>query len=179
MNKRILNDREFYLRPVEPNDAEFMWEVENDSLQWIQNSMMAPFSKENLLDYALNYNANPFSAGQIRLIFQSKKEGRIGIVDLFEISAQHRTAKIGIYILPSFREKGVSLVALSLLEDYACNILNLRELCADVIETNKKSLALFLKREFVHVGTLNNWILCGNKTFSLLILQKSLINQIK
>ncbi|MDE6028653.1 MAG: GNAT family N-acetyltransferase, partial [Muribaculaceae bacterium] len=149
--------------------------VENDSLQWIQNSIVAPFSRENLIQYASSYDADPFSAKQLRLIITDRSDRKIGIADLFEISPQHRTAKVGIYILPSCRCSGFALSALSLLEDYASRLLNLRSLCADIIEGNDESLNLFLKAGYILRGTLTDWILSGRETFSLNILQKTLL----
>ncbi len=175
MNQRILSNDNIILRPVEPEDAEFMWGVESDSLQWVQNSIVAPFSRENLLNYARNYEASPFIAGQIRLIVCNPKGDRLGIADLFDLSPQHRTAKVGIYILPEFRNSGIALEALSLLEDYAFHLLNLRQLCAEIVEGNDISIALFLKAGYEHCGTLKNWILSGKHSYSLLLFQKELV----
>lgn len=173
-NKSFLFDSDIKLRAVEISDAEFMWEVESDSLQWVQNSIVAPFSKENLMQYALNYEANPFSAGQLRLIITNIDGFRIGIADIFEVSSQHRTAKVGIYILPAFRQRGYAKFALKLLENYALNVLNIRYFCAEVVEGNEMSLNLFLNSGYVKAGILKNWLLSGRETFSLYILQKEL-----
>ena len=100
---RFLSDDNLTLRPVEPADAEFMWCVESDSLQWVQNSLVAPFSRENILQYACNYEADPYLAEQLRLIIVDKSDKRIGIADLYELSPQHHTSMVGIYILPEFR----------------------------------------------------------------------------
>lgn len=175
MNKRILSNQKITLRPVEPDDADFMWCVESDSLQWIQNSLVAPFSRENLLQYAMHYEADPYSAGQIRLIITDSYGKRMGIADIFELSPQHRTAKVGIYVLPAFRNTGVAMNALTLLEDYAIHLLNLRQLCAEIIDGNDVSMHLFLKAGYEWSGTLRNWILSGKESFSLHLLQKELI----
>ncbi|MDE6296284.1 MAG: GNAT family N-acetyltransferase [Muribaculaceae bacterium] len=174
MAHRFLSDGNISLRAVEISDADFMWNVECDSLQWVQNSMVAPFSKENILQYALNYEADPFKASQLRLIITSSDDIRIGIADIFEISSQHRTAKVGIYILPSFRNHGYAATALELLEDYALKILNIRTLCAEVVEGNDISLQLFVNSGYKKVGYLEDWLLSGSKTYSLQILQKKL-----
>ncbi len=163
------------LRPVEPADADFMWCVESDSLQWVQNSLVAPYSRENLLSYAQNYEADPFLAGQLRLIISDHNGERLGIADLFDLSPQHRTSKIGIYVLPQFRKTGVAIDALRLLEYYSLHILNLRQLCAEIVDGNDISMHLFLKAGFEWSGTLKNWILSGKNTFSLHILQKELM----
>lgn len=174
MKKRILSNDKMTLRPVEPEDAEFMWCVESDSLQWVQNSIVAPFSRENLRQYARTYEADPYLAGQIRLIVTRNDNTRMGIADIFELSPQHRTAKIGIYILPEFRNSGIALEALRLIEYYSFHLLNLRQLCAEIVDGNDVSMNLFLKAGFEWSGTLKNWILSGNNSFSLHLLQKEL-----
>lgn len=175
MNDSFLCSGLIHLRPVEPEDADFMWEVDSDSRQWIQNSICGPLSKENLLQYAISYDADPFRTRQLRLIISGKDDRQVGVIDLYEISSQHRTAKIGLYILPACRHKGYGLIALRLMEDYCYRILNLRSLCADIAEDNKKSCNLFLKAGYFKAGELKNWLLSGHNTFSVLIYQKELI----
>ena len=172
---RFLSDDNLTLRPVEPADAEFMWCVESDSLHWVQNSLVAPFSRENILQYACNYEADPYLAEQLRLIIVDKSDKRIGIADLYELSPQHHTSMVGIYILPEFRNAGNGINALNLLEQYALNILNLRQLGAKIVDGNDLSMQLFLKAGYEWSGTLKNWIQSGRQTFSLHILQKALM----
>ena len=152
-----------------------MWCVESDSLQWVQNSLVAPFSRENILQYACNYEADPYLAEQLRLIIVDKSDKRIGIADLYELSPQHHTSMVGIYILPEFRNVGNGINALNLLEQYALNILNLRQLGAKRVDGNDLSMQLFLKAGYEWSGTLKNWIQSGRQTFSLHILQKALM----
>ena len=152
-----------------------MWCVESDSLQWVQNSLVAPFSRENILQYACNYEADPYLAEQLRLIIVDKSDKRIGIADLYELSPQHHTSMVGIYILPEFRNAGNGINALNLLEQYALNILNLRQLGAKIVDGNDLSMQLFLKAGYEWSGTLKNWIQSGRQTFSLHILQKALM----
>lgn len=179
MNRKFLSDDNIFLRPVEPKDVDFMWRVESDSTQWIQNSMLAPLSKENLVQYALNYDADPYRAGQLRLIVSKKNDisdkiEDIGIADLFNISPQNLTAKIGIYILPEFRDGGMGLRTLNLLEDYSRCLLNLRSLCAEIVDCNSASIMLFQKAGYKYIGSLADWLLTAGKTFSLQIYQKNL-----
>lgn len=173
-NCRFLANERIKLRPVEPEDAEFMWNVESDSLQWVQNSLVAPFSRENLLHYARNYEADPYLAEQLRLIIEEDSK-RIGIADLYELSPQHHTSFVGIYILPEHRRTGAALETLGLLEKYALNILNLRQLGAKIVDGNDVSMHLFLKAGYEWSGTLKNWIQSGSSFYSLHLLQKELM----
>lgn len=102
----ILTDR-LALRALEPTDADFMYDVENDSESWRYSDTVAPLSRKMLRDYALDYDADPFRAGQLRLIITDRQNGvPVGIADLYDISQRHRRAFAGIYIRPDFRGNG-------------------------------------------------------------------------
>lgn len=174
----FLREADVRLRAVEPADASLMWEVENDSSQWMLNGMSAPFSRDNLLQYATTYDADPFRAGQLRLMAEIKGTGIIGIVDLYQISALHRTAYIGIYILPQMRGQGYAEICLRLLEDYASSLLNLRILAARVAEENIPSVKLFENAGYSHAGTLHDWLQSGNRTLNVRLYEKQLLPQV-
>ncbi len=161
------------LRAVEPEDADFMWNVESDSTQWIQNGMSAPLSRHNILDYALSYDADPSKAGQIRLIIE-RNDKPIGIVDLFEISAIHRHAFVGIYIVPEMRKTGLATESLVMLEYYAFKLLNISQLAARIMSGNTASEALFRKAGYSLRGEIPSWFMSGNKSISLMIYSKIL-----
>ncbi len=166
------------LRAVEPIDADMMYEVENDSRCWRYGETIAPISRRIIRDYALTYDADPFSARQLRLIITSDSEGctcQAGVVDLYEIDPIHRRAFVGIYILPSFREKGIAGGALHLLEDYARNTLRLRKLAARIESINTSSIRLFEKAGFEKSALLSDWFSLAEGGFSdLLIYTKSI-----
>ena len=64
----MLHSQRLHLRALEPSDADFMYEVENDAQAWRYSDTIAPLSRKILRDYALTYDADPFTAGQLRLI---------------------------------------------------------------------------------------------------------------
>lgn len=164
------------LRPVEPEDALAMWEMESDPTQWIQNGMMAPFSLRNLKEYALQYRADPFAEGQLRLMLVDKNVAEpVGIVDLYDISASDRTAWVGIYIRPAFRGNGLGKKALQMLEDYCRRLLNLRILAAKIASENAASQRLFAKAGYTECGRLRDWLVSADRSQDILIFQKHLI----
>lgn len=169
-----LSDKTLKLRAVEPSDIDFMCGVENDSAQWVQNSMQAPLSRENIANYIKNYNANPFAEGQLRLIAEDSDGVRIGIADLYELSAQNHTAFVGIYVIPSLRRRGIGTAMLESLAKYSHDVLNLRILGAKIASTNLGSLRLFKNSGFKQCGYLENWIQTGYRFFDLLIYTKIL-----
>ncbi len=171
----LLENNNIRLRAVEPEDAGVMWDVETDSRQWIQNAMMAPISRQMLVDYALSYDADPFRAGQLRLLVERiRDKAPVGIADLYNISASHRNAFIAIYILPPYRHQGIATEAIALLENYAFKLLNIRHLCAKIIDDNEVSINLFCKCGYLLRGEIPEWYISGNKPRSLIILSKIL-----
>lgn len=172
----LLRNGALSLRPVEPEDALAMWEMESDPTQWIQNGMMAPYSLRNLKEYALQYRADPFAEGQLRLMLVDKNVAEpVGIVDLYDISASNRTAWVGIYIRPAFRGNGLGRKALLLLEDYCRRLLNLRILAAKIASENAASQRLFAKAGYTECGRLRDWLVSDDRSQDILIFQKHLI----
>lgn len=172
----LLRNGALRLRPVEPEDALAMWEMESDPTQWIQNGMMAPFSLRNLREYALQYRADPFAEGQLRLMLVDKNVAEpVGIVDLYDISAPNRTAWVGIYIRPAFRGNGLGKKALQMLEDYCRRLLNLRILAAKIASENAASQRLFAKAGYTECGRLRDWLVSADRSQDILIFQKHLI----
>lgn len=174
MTEHLLHCPELKLRPVEPEDADFMWEVESDSTQWIQNSIVAPLSRESLLQYAISYDADPYRCGQLRLILTLADGTRVGVMDLYELSAKNHTAKVGIYVIPAYRNSNFGKRALYLLHNYAYQILNLRLLCAEILKDNVPSIRLFQSVGYEVAGSLTDWIQCGQKFYTLDLLLKTL-----
>lgn len=145
------------LRALEPEDVELMYEIENDEKEWRHGDSVAPFSRQQLLDYAMNYDADPFRAGQLRLVVVNDKNESIGIADLYEISAKNRNAFIGIAIHPEFRGRGYGTASIRLIADYAFKILKLKNLAAKVITSNHKALAMFKSSGFSEIGVMKGW----------------------
>lgn len=172
---RFLENEIIRLRAVEPDDWKTLYEIENDSSQWRENSMMAPYSKKNLKEYAENYDADPIRSGQLRLIIELKGNKEIaGIVDLYEINPTGRTAFMGIYVLEDKRRNGIASNALLMMEKYARVLLNLRILGAKISGRNMSSAALFVKSGFSKCGSLSGWLKNGKETSSLDIYIKSI-----
>ena len=171
----LLRSEGLRLRPVEPDDAMAMWEMESDPHQWIDNGMMAPFSLRNLKEYALQYRADPFAEGQLRLMLVNEGSAEpAGIVDLYDIRASNRTAWVGIYIRPAFRGNGIGRKALMMLEDYCRRLLNLRILAAKIASGNVASRRLFAKAGYIECGCLKDWLVSADNSQDILLFQKSL-----
>ena len=155
----MLHSKRLHLRALEPGDADFMYEVENDAQAWRYSDTIAPLSRKILRDYALTYDADPFTAGQLRLIITEEGNSNpVGIVDLYEVSQRHQRAFIGIYICKEYRGKGYADETIQLIEDYAHNNLHLHQLGAKVEDSHAKAENLFLNRNYKLQGVLDDWL---------------------
>lgn len=189
-----LESEDLIIRALESQDVMFCWEVEHDSSQWLCNGMQAPCSLRHIESFVKEYTAEPFAAGQIRMVLMRRNNPgpaeehairfreyenypgyeNIGLVDLFGISAIHGNAQIGIYILPRFRGKGYGTQAVSILGKYAYDILNVRTLLAKVASPNKASIRMFEKSGYSKCGLLTDWLRIAGRPYDLLLYQKIL-----
>lgn len=155
----MLHSKRLHLRALEPSDADFMYEVENDAQAWRYSDTIAPLSRRILRDYALTYDADPFTAGQLRLIITEEGSNNpVGIVDLYEVSQRHLRAFIGIYICKDYRGKGYAEETIELIEEYAHNNLHLHQLGAKVEDSHVIAENLFTNRGYELKGTLDDWL---------------------
>ena len=163
------------LRAVEPDDALKMWECDTDSSQWLHCGMMAPVSKENLAQYAVTYNPDPWEERQLRLVIEQTENGKMsGLVDLYQMHPAHHAAFVGIYVSPEFRRRGIATSSLHLLESYASRLLNVAVLAAKIADGNEASIRLFAKCGYSHCGTLHQWIQSGAKRMNMMLFEKKL-----
>lgn len=171
----LLEDDVMRFSAVEPEDAPAIWRMETDSGQWMLNGMTAPVSLQAICDYAVNYDADPYRAGQIRFMVRDKISGEeIGLADLYDISALNHTAWLALYVMPELRGRGMGIKMINILEEYCMNILNLRSLGAKVAAGNVASIRIFTKAGYRHAGALSHWLEYGGKPMDMLLFQKSL-----
>ena len=144
------------LKPVEPDDVDFMLDCENfeDNTRW--SDYRAPLSRNQLMTYALTYDADPFASGQLRLIVWNEGE-RVGIVDLYDISEKDGRAFVGICIHPSKRNNGYGCSSLLALNALARQRLGLRALAAKISEINKTAISVFKRVGYNSVSLLPAW----------------------
>lgn len=148
---------EIKLRAMEPEDVDFVMECENDpqSSKWSDYS--APFSRHQLLTYALSYEADPFKAGQIRLIITDLHNSKLGILDLYDVSEKDRKAYVGICIHPDFRHRGYAAAAIKKAKDFSKKQLGLLHLVAKVSTQNVIASQLFINSGFSLLTILPSW----------------------
>lgn len=150
-------DNELKLRAVEPEDSDMMYEAEGDEAAWRYSDYLAPMSRELLREYALTYDADPFRSGQLRLIIEVDGKSA-GLLDLFDISARHLRADSGIYLLPTFRGKGLGVKALGIAKEYCRKRLGLHQLTASVARQNDAARLCYERAGFLKTGTRPDWL---------------------
>ncbi|WP_144896907.1 GNAT family N-acetyltransferase [Lutibacter sp. Hel_I_33_5] len=147
------------LRALEPQDLDFLYQIENNESFWQVSHTQTPFSKYILKQYLENAHLDIFEAKQLRLVIEEKSSNKsIGMIDLFDFNPQHKRAGIGILIHPDSQQKGFATEALSLLIEYSFTHLNLHQLYANITSNNTKSIQLFTNQKFKQVGVKKDWI---------------------
>ncbi len=149
------------LRAVEPQDIDFLFQLENDVALWHVSQTLVPFARFDMEQYVFSANKQePFAAGQVRFVIensQSTASETIGTIDLFALDGVHRRAGVGIVLLEKYRGKSYAGKALDILIDYGFNFLNLHQLFCNIEEGNQASLRLFISRGFEVTGVKKEW----------------------
>lgn len=146
------------LRALEPEDLQFLFEIENNETFWEVSHTQTPFSKFILRQYLENAHLDIYETKQLRLVIEDKEKQSVGMIDLFDFNPQHKRAGIGILIHPDFQKNGFASDALGCLIKYCFNHLNLHQLYANITSTNQNSLDLFKKHNFKQIGIKRDWI---------------------
>lgn len=142
------------LRALEPDDTDCIYTWENQGDNWQYGYAPAPLSRHQIWEYIQNYDANPVTAGQLRLMVTDAAGNRAGAVDLYEIDMLNRRAYVGIMIAPGFRNRGYGTAVLESAARYCRDVLGLHRLWAEVAADNAASRALFARAGYKAVAIL-------------------------
>lgn len=147
------------LRALEPEDLEFLFQIENNELFWEVSSTQTPFSRFLLKNYIENAHLDIYEAKQLRLVIEDFKIPKpVGMIDLFDFNPQHKRAGIGIVIHQNYQKNGYAFEALELLINYSFLHLQLHQLYANITDDNTRSLQLFSSHHFKQIGIKKDWI---------------------
>ncbi|WP_033962281.1 GNAT family N-acetyltransferase [Psychroserpens jangbogonensis] len=170
-----LKGKHIYLRALEPEDLDFIFEIENDQLVWEISNTISPYSKFLIKQYLENAHKDIYEAKQLRLVICNTEDCAVGLIDLFDFDFKNKRAGLGILIKDeSNRQKGFGKEALELLIDYSANHLDLQQLYCNVSEDNKMSLKLFKNHGFEIVGLKKDWNLINGSFKNEYLLQRIL-----
>ena len=148
------------LRALEPEDADLLYDWENDMKIWVVSNTLTPFSRYQLKKYIENSKLNLYQTKQLRLIIEVKEDTAsfsAGMIDLFDFDPYHSRGGVGIIIHSAFRGKGYAKKALALFTDYCFGYLHLHQLYANILADNGVSISLFESLGFELTGRKKQW----------------------
>lgn len=146
------------LRALEPSDIDVLYRLENDPQTWSVSDTLVPFSKHLLEKYIQNAHLDLYTVKQIRfMIVENTTSQAIGTIDLFDFDPYHQRIAVGVLIDSDYRQKGYASEALSLIEDYCFNILQVHQIYAHIGKENSESISLFEKHQFEQAGVKKEW----------------------
>jgi diamine N-acetyltransferase len=154
-----LTGKSIYLRALEPEDLDFVYQIENDETIWEVSNTQTPYSRFLIKQYLENAHQDIYEAKQLRLaICKNKNSKAIGLIDLFDFDPKNNRAGIGIVIHnQSDRDTGFGKEALDILIKYAFSQLNLHQLFANIGSNNHISKKLFTTFGFQKIGIKKDW----------------------
>ena len=159
-----LSGTNLYLRALEPEDLDFIYQIENDESVWEVSNTQTPYSKFLIRQYLENAHQDIYEAKQLRLAICIKNSRTpIGLIDLFDFDPKNNRAGIGIVIQKETdRSKGFGKEALGILIAYSFKQLQVHQLFANIAVDNVSSLNLFATFGFEKIGIKKDWIYTNN-----------------
>lgn len=158
----MIQNKEVFLRAVEPGDVELLYDWENRMELWSVSNTLTPFSKAQLARYVKNAALDVFQTKQLRLMIDalllSEEPLTVGIIDLFDFDPFHNRAGVGIMVNSQWRGRGVAGSALRLFMEYAFNTLGLHQLYCHISASNAASIKLFESAGFQVIGIKKEWL---------------------
>ncbi len=147
------------IRPIEPEDLDFIYTMENSPELWECSDSDAPYSRHALREYL--QNLRPVAeCGELRMVIETHIDATplsAGLIELLNISPLNSRAEIGIAIHKDFRNQSLGSRALHLIENIAANRLRLHMLYAYVAESNQPAFHFFTQAGYKHTATLSDW----------------------
>jgi len=153
-----LKGKQVYLRALEPEDIDFIHEIENDESIWEISSTKTPYSKYLIKQYLEHAHKDIYEVKQLRLVISTYEDSAIGMIDIFDFDFSNKRAGIGILIKAvKNRHQGYGTEALQLLTDYCFIHLHLHQLYCNISEDIEASIKLFINQVFNKVGLKKDW----------------------
>ena len=152
-----LKGEHIYLRALEPEDLEFIHEIENNEDIWEISNTQTPYSKYLIKQYLENAHKDIFEVKQKRFVLSDANSNVLGFVDLFDFEPIHRRVGVGIVVHQTKRGLGLGKKGLMLLDLHCKTHLNIHCLYANIAAENKTSLRIFEHCGYEKVGIKKAW----------------------
>ncbi len=146
------------LRSAEPEDADLIFQWENDRDIWRVSGTHVPYSRFQIEQFLLGDN-DIAAQKQLRLMIDLTENGQtIGCIDIYDYDAFNGRAGLGILVDKAYRQQGYAKAALALCIDYLFHNLLLHQVYCSIDETNRESQRLFVGQGFELCGRRKEWI---------------------
>jgi len=163
------------LRSLEPEDIDFFYQTENDTILWEISNTVTPYSKHLLKEY-IRDSKDIFSAKQVRFVIETIIEKKVvGMIDLFDYDPIHLRAGVGIYIIKDEQRKKYAENSLNLIKEYCSEILRLNQIYCNISSDNTGSIKLFEKTGFKLSGKKKQWLNTSNGFKDVLLLLSNIL----
>jgi diamine N-acetyltransferase len=147
-----------FLRALEPEDLDLLFEVENNEEFWEVSATSVPFSRYVLKQYLENSHRDIYDVKQLRLVICDNTSKAVGFIDIFDFDPKNRRAALGILIINrKNRKKGYGTQALELVCKYCFTHLGLHQVYVNVGSDNTSSRLLFEKAGFSLTARKKDW----------------------
>lgn len=155
-----LKGNNIFLRALESEDLDFLYDLENDETLWEVSNTTHPYSRYILKQYLENSYRDIYEVKQLRLVIcKVENEAPVGFIDLFDFEPKHHRVGVGIVIFSEEdKRKGIATAALDLVCKYAFKNLNVHQIFAAITEGNQGSIKLFQNLGFEQTGVKKDWI---------------------
>jgi len=160
-----------YLRAMEPEDVDMMYDIENKRSEWDVGVTNVPYSRFLLQEFVTLSTGDIYQDKQVRLMIENEERQTVGMADLTNFSPAHLRAEVGICLKDCFRGKGYGTAALKELAAYARDVIHLHLLYACIDKQNVPSVGAFLDAGFVKQAELKGWLYDGKKRRDALLMQ--------
>lgn len=172
MNDFFVNS-DIYLRALEPEDMDLLYEWENDTRLWQKGGSITPFSRYVIRQYIANSDQDIYEIKQLRMIVvERESDVAVGTIDLYEFDALNKRAGIGILIDDNYQRRGYGIQALQCIERYAFNHLHLHQIYAYIAVDNLASISIFAKAGYSETAHLKQWLANYKSFVDVVVMQK-------
>lgn len=161
-----------FLRALEPEDLEMVYQWENDTDNWEVSNTSAPFSKHILKRFIETSSQDIYVNRQLRLMVVESATGKtVGMADVFDLDPTHRRAGVGILIAPESRGRGYGLESVLLLKKYLFEVVRVHQIFCNIMSNNIYSMKLFQKAGFEICGCKREWVATADGFVDEMMLQ--------
>ena len=153
------------LRPLEPEDLEQLYEIENSMDDWEYSSANVPLSHYLLRDYIATQRCDLTLDRQVRLVIcdEADKETVIGLPHLTHYKPIQPTPEAPKNKATAYLTQQNHTQSMRQLVSFAVKTRLLDQIFAYVSEDNMASRILFEKSGFSHTCTIKSWFNIGEK----------------